>query len=308
MLVDLSICWSPDGEADVTEDGRGAASVDRAVDRAELDRIAARSAAQMSAENFPVAMRVVPRRARDQLRRLYAYARFVDDVGDEAAGDRLALLDLIDQDVRRAASGKAQLAPVRGAVPLLEAGVPVEWLLDLVQANRIDQQVGNYETFEDLIGYCNLSAAPVGRVVLAVAGTASDDRISASDDVCNGLQVLEHCQDVGEDARAGRVYLPQVDLRAAGVSPDDLLASSTSPALRQVVGIQLQRARELLAAGRGLVASLSGWARLAVAGYVGGGLATADALVKADCAVLERHLAPSKARTAGHALALVRPR
>lgn len=288
--------------------GRRAPSVDRAPAPTEiLEQIAERSAAQMAAENFPVALRVVPRRARDRLRRLYAFARFVDDVGDEAPGDRLALLDTIDADLRRAAAGGAQLAPVRGAVPLLEDGVPLQCFLDLLEANRIDQRVRNYETFDDLIGYCYYSAAPVGRVVLAVAGTATPDRIAASDAVCNGLQVLEHCQDVGEDARAGRTYLPQADLRAAGVGPDDLLASRTSPALRRAVAQQVERARGLLGSGRGLVASLSGWARVAVAGYVGGGLATADALERADFDVLSRHLAPSKARTASHALALARP-
>ncbi len=289
--------------------GRGAPSVDRAPACTEiLEGIAERSAAQMAAENFPVALRVVPRRARDRLARLYAYARFVDDVGDEAPGDRLLLLDTIDEDVRRAAGGTAQLAPVRSAVPLLEDGVPLQCLLDLVEANRIDQRVSSYETFDDLIGYCNYSAAPVGRVVLAIAAAATPERIAASDAVCNGLQVLEHCQDVGEDARAGRTYLPQADLRVAAVGPEELLASRTSPALRRVVAQQVERARGLLGSGRGLVASLSGWARVAVAGYVGGGLATADALQRADFDVLSRHLGPSKARTAWHAVVLARPR
>jgi squalene synthase HpnC len=293
---------------DVEDGGRAAPSLDRAPVLVEtLEEIAQRSAAQMAAENFPVALRVVPRRARDRLRRLYAYARFVDDVGDEAPGDRLLLLDAIDEDVRRAAAGTAQLAPVRGAAPLLHDGVPVQCLLDLVEANRIDQRVPSYETFDDLIGYCYYSAAPVGRVVLAIAGAATPERIAASDAVCNGLQVLEHCQDVGEDARTGRTYLPQADLRAAGVGPNDLLASRTPPALRRVVAQQVVRARELLGSGHGLVASLSGWARVAVAGYVGGGLATAHALERADFDVLSRHLGPSKARTAWHALVLARP-
>jgi squalene synthase HpnC len=296
-------------EDEVNDGGGVAPSIDRASDAAEnLAGIAARALEQMAAENFPVALRAVPRRARDRLRRLYAYARFVDDVGDEAPGDRLALLDAIDADVRGALTGTARLGPVRGVVPLLQAGVPQQWLLDLVEANRIDQRVHSYDTFDDLIGYCYYSAAPVGRIVLAIAGAATPQRLAASDDVCNGLQVLEHCQDVGEDARAGRIYLPQTDLRAADVSPDDLLASRTSPALRQVVAQQVGRARDLLDAGRGLVASLSGWGRVAVAGYVAGGYATADAIEKADFDVLARHRAPSKARTAWHALGLVRPR
>jgi squalene synthase HpnC len=293
----------------VDDGAPGAPSLDRAAETwAVLSDVAARAEAQMAAENFPVALRIMPGPARRQLRRLYAYARFVDDVGDEAPGDRLALLDAVEEDVRRAADGAAVLAPVRGAQPLLAAGVPLDCLLDLVQANRMDQRVLSYETFADLIGYCRYSAAPVGRVVLHVARAATPARVAASDDVCNGLQVLEHCQDVGEDARAGRVYLPQVDLRAAGVGPDDLLAIRTSPQLRAVVAQQVQRARQLLDQGQQLVSSLSGWARVAVAGYVGGGLATADALERAGFDVLAGHLAPSKLRTARHALVLARPR
>jgi squalene synthase HpnC len=293
----------------VDDGGYGAPSVDRASGTDEVLRaVAARAAAQMAAENFPVALRVVPAPARRQLRRLYAYARFVDDVGDEAPGDRLALLDAVEEDVRRVPDGSATLPPVTGAVPLFAAGVPLDCLLDLVEANRLDQRVRSYETFDDLLGYCRYSAAPVGRVVLHVAGAATPVRIAASDAVCNGLQVLEHCQDVGEDARAGRTYLPQADLRAAGVGPDDLLATHTSPQLREVVAQQVQRARELLEPGRELVGSLAGWARVAVAGYVGGGLATADALEHGGFDVLAGHLGPSKLRTALHALVLARPR
>src|SRR5690349_10306238 len=81
---------------------------------AVLDRLAASAVRQHSAENFPVALRLVPAPQRDQLLRVYTYARFVDDVGDTAPGDRLALLDLIAADVRRLPHGTPQLAPVSG--------------------------------------------------------------------------------------------------------------------------------------------------------------------------------------------------
>jgi len=123
--------------------------------------------------------------------------------------------------------------------------------------------------------------------------------------VCNALQVLEHCQDVGEDARAGRTYLPAVDLRAAGVGDDDLRAPTTSAGVRRVVGEQVDRALGLLRAGRPLVRRLRGWPRLAVSGYVAGGLATATALRRADFDVLDRHIGPSKIRTTVHAVRLV---
>jgi squalene synthase HpnC len=270
-----------------------------------LEQIAARSAAQMGAENFPVALRMVPAVARDRLARIYGFARFIDDVGDTAPGDRLALLEAVEVDVRRLATDQPTLTPVRELAPLVrECGAPLEPMLDLIAANRVDQTVDRYRNFADLLDYCSLSAAPVGRLVLYVAGAATPANIAESDDVCAALQVLEHCQDVGEDARAGRIYLPSDELRAAGIDDDQLLASSTSGRLRSVVSVQVARSVDLLDRGRPLVRRLSGWSRLAVAGYVGGGLATADALRAGDFDVLARTIGPSRIRTAGHAVRL----
>lgn len=262
-----------------------------------------RSAAeQAAAENFPVALRVLPRQPRAQLMRVYGYARFVDDIGDEAAGDRAALLDLIENDVRRLPAGTAQLEPVRALLPVLDGcDVPLQLFLDLIEANRMDQVRTSYQSFEELLDYCRLSAAPIGRIVLHLAGAASERNVADSDQVCAALQVLEHCQDVREDALAGRVYLPAGELSGGA----DLRASTTSPAVRVLVRAQVERAERMLVPGRGLARRLSGWSRLAVAGYVAGGLATADALRARDYDVLARRLAPTKSRTAYRALDLL---
>jgi squalene synthase HpnC len=279
----------------------GGADLSEADTPAVLERLAASAAGQAGAENFPVALRILPRAARDKLQRTYAYARFVDDVGDEAPGDRLVLLDAIDSDVRALASGAARLPVVRALRPLVdECGTPLQTFLDLVEANRLDQRVSSYQTFDDLLRYCDYSAAPVGRIVLHIAGAATEQNIADSDTVCNALQILEHCQDVGEDARAGRVYVPAADL------PDgaDLLATSTGPEVRAAVEVQVNRAVEMLGAGRVLVRRLHGWPRLAIAGFVGGGLATAAALRRADYDVLAQEVRPSRLRTAREAARL----
>jgi squalene synthase HpnC len=272
----------------------------------ELEEIAARSAAQMTAENFPVALKIVPPRPRAHLQRVYGFARFIDDVGDTATGDRSALLDLVETDVRALERGAQILTPVRELVPLVrECAVPLDPFLDLIEANRLDQQVSRYPVFADLLDYCRLSAAPIGRLVLYVAGAATERNIADSDQVCAALQVLEHCQDVGEDARAGRVYLPATELEAAGIDDAELLGSITNGRLRSVVSVQVERSVELLAPGRALVHRLRGWSRFAVAGYVGGGRATADALRAADFDVLAATHKPGKGRTAYHALRLL---
>jgi squalene synthase HpnC len=273
---------------------------------AVLAEVGARSAAQMGAENFPVALRLVPRRPREHLARVYSFARFVDDVGDEAPGDRLGLLDRIDSEVRALSTGAPTLPAVAGLLPVVEdCGVPVEIFLDLIEANRTDQRTTRYQSFDDLLGYCALSAAPVGQIVLHIAHVASERNVAESNAVCAGLQVLEHCQDVGEDARAGRVYLPAAELRAAGVLEDDLLAATASAPLRRVIALQVDRATELVSVGRSLVRRLPGWSRMAVAGYVAGGLATASALRAAEYDVLAQHVRPTKTRTAAHAVRLM---
>ena len=270
-----------------------------------LAGIASRSAAQMRAENFPVALRLLPRGPRNYLTRVYAFARFVDDVGDTAPGDRVGLLDMIDAQVRGLGVGRPAMAPVAGLRPVLDdCGVPVAPFLALIEANRIDQTVTRYETFDDLLGYCELSAAPIGQIVLHIAGAARPDNIADSDAACAALQILEHCQDVGEDARAGRIYLPHAELRAAGVADDDLLAATTSPALRGVIAVQVRRSRELLDRGCALIGRLSGWARIAVAGYLAGGLATVAALRAAEYDVLGHDVVPGQRRTVVHAVRL----
>jgi len=275
---------------------------------ATLEHIAATSARKIRGENFPVASRALPAAARDRLARVYAYARFVDDVGDTAVGDRQALLDRVEADVHALwdAPAAVRIPPVAGLRPLIDAcGVPADPFLDLIEANRVDQVTSRYESFDDLLGYCRLSAAPVGRLVLYIAAAATPANIADSDAVCAALQVLEHCQDVGEDARAGRVYLPGADLRASGVADADLLAPTTSPGVRRAVAVQVGRCDELLGAGRDLIGRLSGWPRVAVSGYVGGGLATADAMRTARFRVLERTVRPNKLRTVAHAARLI---
>ena len=164
--------------------------------------------------------------------------------------------------------------------------MPREPFLRLIEANRRDQLVGSYATFEELAGYCDLSANPVGELVLHVFGRATPDRIALSDRVCTALQLAEHCQDVEEDYGRGRVYLPAEDLERFGVGPDHLAARETSPSLRRLLAFEVDRARRLLAEGTPLVGRLRGRARLAVAGYVGGGRATLDAIAAADYDVL----------------------
>ncbi len=243
---------------------------------------------QRHAENFPVALRLLPRRLRADLIAVYDVARVIDDLGDQAVGDRTALLTEFGRDLAAVWEGGRPEHPVlRRLVPTVQVrGLDREPFQRLVQANLVDQRVHRYATYAELRGYCTLSAEPIGRIVLALLGVGDLAAIKCSDRVCTALQLIEHWQDVAEDRRAGRVYLPQEDLATFGVAEAELDGTVASPALRRLMAFQIIRAAELLDSGAPLVGLLRGWARLAVAGYLAGGRAALDALRRAHGDVL----------------------
>jgi squalene synthase HpnC len=254
-------------------------------------------------ENFPVASRLLPKEARASLMAIYGFARLTDDLGDESEGDRLAKLDWLELELDRAAVGQAthpvlcQLTPVIGQLQL-----SLDPFRNLIEANRIDQRVTRYSSFGDLVGYCMLSAAPVGRLVLAVFESSTPERVELSDKVCIALQVVEHLQDIGEDAGRGRIYMPAEDMSRVGCSEEDLLAAHASTPLQNLVALEAERARELLECAVPLAASLPRRQRAAVVGFAAGGQAALDSIKRAGNDVLSNRCRPNKVAFVGHAV------
>jgi squalene synthase HpnC len=268
-------------------------------------------AAKAAAENFPVALRILPRRYRAHLTALYGFARLVDDIGDEplpglpadaspetVTATRLRLLDDLGQDVAKIYDGKGEpeLEAIR-ALKVNECAVPRQPLDDLIQANRQDQLVTRYETYEELRKYCELSANPVGQVVLAIMSAATPARITASDSICTALQLVEHTQDVAEDLANGRVYLPREDMERFGVTELDLARPRAEANVRQLIKFEADRAQQLLDEGAPLIGTLRGAARVAIAGYLAGGRAALKAIADQNYDVLQSTPKPGKADT-----------
>jgi squalene synthase HpnC len=263
--------------------------------------------ANASGENFPVALRVLPAVHRRHLTALYGFARLTDDLGDEARETgqadgalRLRLLDELDADVDRIYQGATPRSPVmqKMAVTVAECHVPAQPLRDLIQANRQDQRVTRYQTFAELAQYCELSANPVGQIVLCIFGVGTGERITLSDSICTALQLAEHWQDVAEDLANGRIYLPAEDLARFGVTEADLAEPAAGPAVRDLMRFETDRARQLLDQGAPLVGTLRGAARLAVAGYLAGGRAALAAIRAQQYDVLSATARPRKPRMA----------
>ena len=229
-------------------------------------------------ENFTVASRLVPRGLRAPLATIYAFCRTVDDVGDEAPGDRRALLDRFESELDAAYGGVPRhpvLVALKEAIERFD--LPRDLFLRLIEANRMDQEVHRYETFSQLLHYCHHSATPVGRLVLRLYGYRDEERSTLSDATCTALQLTNFWQDVRRDLEDnGRLYLPHEDMARFGVSEADLSAPQATEPLRALLRLEVERTRGLFEEGLGLLQAVRGRLRITLSLFSYGGLAILD--------------------------------
>ncbi len=257
-------------------------------------------------ENFPVAPLWLPRRVRAHLRAFYSFARLVDWLGDESPGSRESHLRWLASQMRAAKEGRPSHPVVRRAWRSFSAlGLDDQPAFDLLEANLTDQRHEPMRTWDDLLAYCQLSAAPVGRFVLGLFSCDQEPLVALSDDVCSALQVIEHLQDIGEDAASGRIYLPAELLSSHGVQPSELHIAPASGALVGAISEAARRCADLLSSGTFLIGQLPWRARPLVAGYVAGGMSTLQALERAGFDPLSSKVAPVKSRTIRSAAGLL---
>ena len=239
--------------------------------------------ARRHSENFLVVTFLLPRRLRPHFFAVYAFCRFTDDLGDEAEGDRIAMLDAWELELREAMAGRPRRPLfVALAQTIEECSIPLDPFLRLIEANRIDQRVSRFETYEDVLGYCTYSATPVGQMVLAVLGHHDAERIALSDQICIGLQVANFWQDVSVDTRKGRVYLPQEDLRSFGCDDTQIVEARFDERFRELMRFQVERARSHFTAGAALEETVSRSVRTDIRLFRLGGEAILDAIEAAD--------------------------
>jgi len=249
-----------------------------------------REVAQRHYENFTVATRLVPRRLRQHLANVYAFARWSDDLADEAASPADAARALAEWRVQleQCFQGRAE-HPV--FVALAETArrtkLTIEPFTDLLSAFEEDQAfdqagvVERYASRQDLLHYCRRSADPVGRIVLALEGCRESRLVAMSDSICTGLQLVNFWQDVKRDRLAGRVYLPRDDMHRHGVEAAMLDKDRASPALMILLRDEVGWARECFDAGAPLVGLAPSALRPAIRMFLAGGRALADAIERA---------------------------
>jgi len=234
-------------------------------------------------ENFPVASLLVPARLRPAVAALYRFARHADDLADEGDAtpdERLAALDALDRALRGEAEDPPVVAQLRPH--LVAHALPVAPLRALLSAFAQDVGPVRHASWASVTDYCSRSANPVGELMLRLFGAWSPLTRIPSDQICTALQVLNFLQDLAQDWRRGRLYLPLDELRGAGLSEEEIgrsvAAGRASDALAHFLAGQTGRARALLESGAVLVQRVPWRLSLELRAIVAGGLRVADRL------------------------------
>jgi squalene synthase HpnC len=170
--------------------------------------------ARQHSENFSVLSSLVPKRMRDDFAALYAFCRWADDLGDEVGSTERAteLLAWWRSELQQCAAGEPRHPVFVALAPVIQQhDLPIELFDQLIRAFEQDQTVTRYDTWDQLLRYCKLSADPVGRLVLMIAGEPrTEERFAFSDAVCTSLQLTNHWQDVKRDfTERDRIYIPR---------------------------------------------------------------------------------------------------
>ena len=253
--------------------------------------------AQSHYENFTVASWLLPRNKRPHFYAVYAFCRTTDDLGDEAPGNRLHLLDKWETDLRRCYESR----PIHPTLVALQQtiqpfDIPPDPFLKLIQANRMDQSTKQHPTYQDLLYYCEHSANPVGHMVLYVCGYRDAERQRLSDATCTALQLTNFWQDVRRDYDMGRIYIPLEDMKQSGYTEAMLARGEVNDALRTLMHLEIDRTQHLFWEGLKLVKTLKGRLKLDVALFSKGGMSVLEAIRRQDYDVLYKRPTLSKTR------------
>jgi len=244
-------------------------------------------------ENFPVASFLLPRRLVPAVEAIYAFARSADDLADEgeaAPEERLAALQGYERELDLIATGGTPKDPMfaRLATVVADYRLSVQPMRDLLSAFRQDVVTHRYPDYPALLDYCNRSANPVGRLMLALYDADDVRNVRDSDAICTALQLINFWQDVAIDLAKGRIYVPQEDLAKHGVSESALQAGSLEGGWRPLMRFEVERARALMLSGAPLARRLPGRVGWELRMVVQGGLRILDGIEAADYDVFRR--------------------
>ena len=246
-------------------------------------------------ENFTVGTWLLPKNLRGHVFNIYAYCHSVDDLGDEAVGDRLALLDDWEKDLRRCYDGTPEHPVLLALQATIEKyDIPIEPFLKLVEANRMDQTIKRHPNYDDLLHYCDHSANPVGHLVLYLFGYRDEERQKLADATCTALQLANFWQDVSRDMDMERIYIPLEDMEQFGYSESDLRRRLFNEQFKHLLAFEVERAGELFHEGLKLVDLVRDDLRVDLELFSRGGMKVLDSIEEINYNVLRQRPAISK--------------
>lgn len=250
-------------------------------------------------ENFSVATWFLPRRLQPHFYSIYAYCRISDDLGDEVGDPQLSLQLLSEWEAELNACylGRARHPVFVALAETIKAcDIPKDPLANLLRAFRQDQTTTRYQSFEDLLGYCENSANPVGRLVLYACGYRDSERQELSDFTCTALQLANFWQDVAVDYGKGRVYLPLNDLSRFGLSEQTIASGRATPEFLRLMEFQVERARDWFDRGLPLVGKVDRELAIDIELFSRGGQEILNAIERQNFDVLRSRPTISKPR------------
>ncbi|HUM28761.1 MAG TPA: squalene/phytoene synthase family protein [Thermoanaerobaculia bacterium] len=203
--------------------------------------------------NFSVGFRFLPTDKRYAVFSAYAFCRYADDLADEGNPVDEALLEACETELSRTYNGSPTHPITRAlARTLTRYPIPREAFQGLIDGCRRDFTHKRYESFEELSIYCDLVAATISDISLAIFGPLDQEAYRLGKDLAYGLQLTNILRDVGEDVSRNRIYLPLDELRRFGVTEEDILNCRNSPEYRSLMVFQVERARNYFRRARSL--------------------------------------------------------
>jgi squalene synthase HpnC len=244
-------------------------------------------------ENFPVASILVPRALRYPIHTIYQFAREADDFADEgqvSAHERLANLQTFRSELMLISEKKSPTQPLfHRLASIIEAhGLPIQLFLDLLDAFSQDVVKKRYANFSEVMNYCRRSADPIGRLLLHLYRAVTPENLKQSDAICSSLQLINFWQDIAIDFEKDRIYLPQDELSAYGISENQIAEQRINEKWRALLEFQINRSQKMLESGAPLGNTLPGRLGLELRLIVQGGLCILDKLKKTQGDIYQR--------------------
>lgn len=235
-------------------------------------------------ENFPVGSILVPKKKRNYVWSIYAFARYADDIADsedDSPEVKLTKLNTLDKELDDIYSGNFDGIRDNTAKFLIslwktkeDLSIPKQEFSDLLTAFKQDSVKQRYETFDELLEYSRYSANPIGHLVLYVFGYhPNTDKLmyQRSDDICTALQLTNFWQDVSVDLEMGRIYIPAQIILKYGYSYDEMHKKIEDDRFVKIMKELVDKTELIFNSGAHLIPDLKGRLKLEIkATYLGG--------------------------------------